>query len=622
MCGITGAVEFSGLNQLNFKYGGELHNYIASRGPDFYGFEVAEIKEWKVTFGHSRLAIIDLTAASNQPMMSEDGRYMLTFNGEIYNYKEIKKELTTLGFLFTTEGDTEVLLKAWEVWGQSCLSKFNGMFAFGILDKQCQELFLVRDRFGVKPLLYGYLDKGQLLFSSSISAVAKQVGEEVDLEYCSNGIRYGFFEGSKDASPFKKVKYVMPGSILKFTLGDSLKVEEQVWYSLQDEVDKRIVEFINYSDEKLIEKGKILIQNATSLRLRCDVPLAVSLSGGVDSSSIAAIAKLEVNNLVGFSYGSPKNKKSEGPLVDSFVKEKGIDIHYIYPEYTSNQLGDLLDKTFAAQEAPVLGLSVLAQHEVYKEVHQQGFKVLLGGQGGDEIFAGYNKFFLIALQDAWNKKNMIDSLSFLYSFGILLLQGISDYKLYWQQRNRYFKKTGKDLSILNSLPSSSVDLLGHTTIRKRQISDVQNYSIPSLLRYEDRNSMSFSIESRLPLMDYRLVEFAIALNDRLKIKKGYGKWALREIMEAEVPKYILKNRVKRGFDVTQDWINNGLGERLRSNILDNKNSIKNYVSNSNVLENKLRNEILNKNSNILYESMLLNFLIEPIKAPVKQLKSL
>jgi asparagine synthase (glutamine-hydrolysing) len=541
---------------------------------------------------------------------------MLTFNGEIYNYKEIKNELITLGFLFTTEGDTEVLLKAWEAWGQKCLSKFNGMFAFGILDKQCQELFLVRDRFGVKPLLYGHLDNGQLLFSSSIAAVAKQVGEEVDLEYCSTGIRYGFFEGNKDASPFKKVKYVMPGSILKFTLGHNLTVEERVWYSLEEEVEKRVAELINYSDEELIEKGKTLIQNATSLRLRSDVPLAVSLSGGIDSSSIAAIAKLEVNNLVGFCYGSPENKKSEGLIVDKFVKEKGIDIHYIHPEYSSKQLGDLYDRTFAAQEAPFFGLSVLAQQEVYKEVHQQGFKVLLGGQGGDEIFAGYRKFFLIALQNAWDKKNIIDSLSYLHSFGILLLQGIGDYKLYWQQRNRYIKKTGKDLSFLNTLPSSSVDLLGHTTLKKRQISDVQNYSIPSLLRYEDRNSMSFSIESRLPFMDYRLVEFAIALQDRMKIKHGYGKWALREMMESKVPAYILKSRVKRGFDVTQDWISNGVGDRIRANLLDNKNKTKDFVSNYSKLESNLQNENLNKNSNLLYEAMLLNFLIDPIKAPV------
>lgn len=616
MCGITGAIEIKGLNQLDFKNGGELHNYIASRGPDFYGYEVSNIKEWKVTFGHSRLAIIDLTTSSNQPMVSDDGRYMLTFNGEIYNYKEIKKELIKLGFLFSTEGDTEVLLKAWEAWGQKCLSKFDGMFAFGILDKHCQELFLVRDRFGVKPILYSYLGRDQLLFSSSIAAVAKHVGEEVDLEYCSNGIRYGFFEGNKDSSPFKKLKYVMPGSILKFTLGDSLTVEEQVWYSLEEEVDKRVVELLHCSEEELIEKGKMLIQNATSLRLRSDVPLAVSLSGGIDSSSIASIAKLEVNNLVGFCYGSPKNKKSEGPIVDNFVKEKAIDIHYIHPEYSSNQLGDLLDRTFAAQEAPFFGLSVLAQHEVYREVHQQGYKVLLGGQGGDEIFAGYRKFYLIALQNAWDKKSIIDILSYLHSFGILLLQGIGDYKIYWQQRNRYLKKTGKDLSLLNSLPSSSVDLLGHTTIRKRQIFDVQYYSIPSLLRYEDRNSMSFSIESRLPMMDYRLVEFAIALDDRMKIKKGYSKWALREIMQSSVPAYILKSRVKRGFDVTQNWISSGVGDRIRANLLENKNKIKEYVSDLDKLENSLKNENLNNNSNLLYEAMLLNFLVDPIKTPI------
>jgi asparagine synthase (glutamine-hydrolysing) len=616
MCGITGAIEFANLNKLDFKNGSDLHNYIASRGPDFYGYTSIYIQDYKVTFGHSRLAIIDLSVASNQPMISTNGRYMLTFNGEIYNYREIKKELIALGFLFTTEGDTEVLLKAWEAWGQACLPKFNGMFAFGIFDKQNQELFLVRDRFGVKPLLYGDLGNGQLLFSSSITAVARQVGEDLDLEYCSNGIRFGFFEGNKDSSPFKKVKYVMPGCILKCSIGSNLSVEEKVWYSLEEEVNKKVAELVNYSDDELIEQSKSIIKDATNLRLRSDVPLAVSLSGGVDSSSIAAIAKKEANHLVGFCYGSPKNIKSEGPIVEAFVKTKGIDIHYIYPEYSSNQLGDLLERTMAAQEAPFLGLNVLAQQEIYKEVQQQGFKVLLGGQGGDEIFAGYRKFFFIALQNAWGDGKILESLSYLYSFGILLLQGLGDYKLYWQQRNRYLKKTGKDLSFLTNLPLNPIDLLGHTTIRKRQILDVQQYSIPSLLRYEDRNSMSFSIESRLPLMDYRLVEFAIALQDRMKIKQGYGKWALRESMKSEVPAYILKNRVKRGFDVTQNWISNGVGERLRSNLLDNKNRTKDYVTDFNKLESSLQIDNLNKNSNSLYEAMLLNFLIDPVKTPL------
>jgi asparagine synthase (glutamine-hydrolysing) len=616
MCGITGSIEFANSNQLDFKNGSDLHNYIASRGPDFYGYTTVDIQDYKVTFGHSRLAIIDLSVDSNQPMISTNGRYMLTFNGEIYNYKEIKKELIALGFLFKTEGDTEVLLTAWEAWGQACLTKFNGMFAFGILDKQNQELFLVRDRFGVKPLLYGDLGNGQLIFSSSIAAVARKVGEDLDLEYCSNGIRYGFFEGNKDSSPFKKVKYVMPGCILKYSIGTDLSVVEQVWYSLEEQVNKKVAELINYSDDELIEQCMNLIKDATSLRLRSDVPLAVSLSGGVDSSSIAAIAKKDANHLVGFCYGSPKNIKSEGPIVDAFVKAKGIDIHYIHPEYSSNQLGDLLDRTTAAQEAPFLGLSVLAQQEIYKEVHQQGFKVLLGGQGGDEIFAGYRKFFFIALQNALGDRKILESLNYLYSFGILLLQGLGDYKLYWQQRNRYLKRTGKDLSFLTNLPLNPIDLLGNTTMRKRQILDVQQYSIPSLLRYEDRNSMSFSIESRLPLMDYRLVEFAIALQDRMKIKQGYGKWALRETMKSEVPAYILKNPVKRGFDVTQNWISNGVGERLRANLLDNKNRTKDYVSDYNKLESSLQIDNLNKNSNSLYEAMLLNFLIDPVKTPL------
>lgn len=616
MCGITGAIEFKRSQNLNFEEGSDLHNYIRRRGPDYYGVEKTEYENWSVTLAHSRLAIIDLSGASNQPMISDDERYTITFNGEIYNYQEIREELLTNGFRFRTTGDTEVLLRSWECWGEACLNKLNGMFVFGIFDKIKGEFYLVRDRFGVKPLIYTFFD-GQLLFSSSIASVAKQINPEIDLEYCSSGIRFGFFEGYEDRTPFKNVKYLLPGSLMKCRLDGELKIETKTWYSLEEQVAKKRKELESLSSDELISQGKALLENSTKIRLRSDVPLAISLSGGVDSSSIAAITSKEIDHLMAFSYGAPDHPKSEGPIINKFAKDKNINVEYIHHSYTAQEMGNIYDQTMEAQESPFLGLSIIAQHEVYKQVKERNIKVLLGGQGGDEIFAGYRKFFVVALKKAIEKKEILPGLQYFHSLALMLIFETKQIKTYWNEKNRYLKTTGKDTSFLDCLPDISLNLFENTSLSNRQISDIQKYSIPSLLRYEDRNSMYFSIESRLPFMDYRLVEFALALPDLLKIKHGYGKWILREMMKKDVPGYILKNRLKRGFDVTQNWVNDGVGERIQTNILENKNKVKDFVSNISRLEDALTIRNLN-NSNILNEAIMLDFLIDPIKKPTLQ----
>lgn len=616
MCGITGAIEFKRSQNLNFEEGSDLHNYIRRRGPDYYGVEKTEYENWSVTLAHSRLAIIDLSGASNQPMISDDARYTITFNGEIYNYQEIREELITNGFTFRTTGDTEVLLRSWECWGEACLNKLNGMFVFGIFDKIKGEFYLVRDRFGVKPLIYTFFD-GQLLFSSSIASVAKQINSEIDLEYCSSGIRFGFFEGYEDRTPFKNVKYLLPGSLMKCRLDGELKIETKTWYSLEEQVAKKRKELESLSSDELISQGKALLENSTKIRLRSDVPLAISLSGGVDSSSIAAITSKEIDHLMAFSYGAPDHPKSEGPIINKFAKDKNINVEYIHHSYTAQEMGNIYDQTMEAQESPFLGLSIIAQHEVYKQVKERNIKVLLGGQGGDEIFAGYRKFFVVALKKAIEKKEILPGLQYFHSLALMLIFETKQIKTYWNEKNRYLKTTGKDTSFLDCLPDISLNLFENTSLSNRQISDIQKYSIPSLLRYEDRNSMYFSIESRLPFMDYRLVEFALALPDLLKIKHGYGKWILREMMKKDVPGYILKNRLKRGFDVTQNWVNDGVGERIQTNILENKNKVKDFVSNISRLEDALTIRNLN-NSNILNEAIMLDFLIDPIKKPTLQ----
>lgn len=607
MCGIIGAIETrSGV--LDFMKNGTMHSFIAKRGPDNYSCNVQLIGNWKISLAHSRLSIIDVSELSNQPMVSESEEIIIIFNGEIYNYLEIRSELQSLGIEFISTGDSEVLLKAWERWGENCLSKLNGMFAFVVLNKKKKCLYLIRDRFGVKPLVFGIANSGEVLFSSSINSIASILKKPLNFNYISRGLKFGFFEGDDDLTPFTGVEYVSAGGIVKILLEETIDIQKSIWYDLENEVNQKVNYLDGLSNDDIIEQCSYLIRNATQLRLRSDVPLAVSLSGGIDSSIVASIAKEYTQHLTAFSYGSPSNLKSEGPLVARFAENMKIDVKYIHPTYGRKELGDLLDQTTEAQEAPFYGLSILAQHEVYKRVREDGFRVLIGGQGGDEAFAGYRKYFFIALKESWQKSNYISSINFLYSLGSMLLHERNNYLTYWHAKGRYMNNSGINFTILKDMPLSGEKLFGDGSFQKRQMADIQKYSLPSLLRYEDRNSMYNSIESRLPFLDFRVIEFGLALNIMFKLRNGYGKWILRESFKGFVPDYILKNRVKRGFDVTQNWIQDGVGARLIENIMNNKSKFRDYINDEKLFYKHLTVNRLNDDSQFRNETMILNFI--------------
>ena len=606
MCGIIGSIE-TRCGVLDFKKNGVMHSFIEKRGPDNYSFDIQFINDWKISLGHSRLSIIDVSELSNQPMVSESEDLIMIYNGEIYNYLEIRSELKSLGVHFYSAGDSEVLLKAWEIWGENCLSKLNGMFAFAILNKKERCLYLIRDRFGVKPLAFGIADTGELVFSSSISAVNSVLKKNINFEYISRGLKFGFFEGDDDLTPYTGVEYVRAGGVVKILLEEKLKIQKSIWYNLEEEVNKKVDLLSGLPFDEIAESCRTLVRNALELRLRSDMPLAVSLSGGVDSSIVATLAKDYTKNLTAFCYGSPSNMKSEGPVVEMFGEDRCIDVRFIHPTFGLTELGDLLDRTMEAQEAPFYGLSPLAQHEVYKSVRDSGFKVLLGGQGGDEVFAGYRKYFLISLRESWKKSDYISLLSFLYSFGSMLFYERKNFYTYWHAKGRYMNNSGIDFKVLNELSFVSEELFGDGTFRERQMADIQKFSLPSLLRYEDRNSMFNSIESRLPFLDFRVIEFGLALNMLFKVNKGFGKWILRESFKGIVPEYILNNRVKRGFDVTQNWIQEGVGDRLIDNIMNNKSKFRDYLKNENLFYKDLTINRLIGDRQFQNECMILNF---------------
>jgi asparagine synthase (glutamine-hydrolysing) len=538
----------------------------------------------------------------------------VTYNGEIYNFVELREELKILGYVFDSNSDTEVLIKAWDFWGSDCLVKLNGMFAFSVINKITNELWLVRDRYGVKPLFYGHQKNKKLIFSSSASFIGEFLNSKINKSYCSRSNRYKVFETKGSESAFNNVNSVQSGCYVKFNLNQKpFSIEETIWYDLPIEVEKKKNELKNMSPLDLYEECMVIFQDAVNIRLRSDVPLAVSLSGGLDSSSIASYASTQVDGLEGFCFGSPDSLSTEGPIVSKFSELNNIKDNYIWPNYNKADIKSMFYNTLSAQEAPFGGLSVMAQFEVYKSVKESGFKVLLGGQGGDEAFAGYRKFFITAIREAFFKKKLVNSLSFFYSFLRLLLSEISFMGNYLTAYKRYSTTTDSN-NILN-FDSEPLDLWGKekSNLSNRQIEDFTQFSIPTLLRFEDRNSMANSVESRLPFMDFRLVEFGLAIPSNLKIKNGYGKWVIREAMKYQVPNFIRLERKKRGFDVTKSWVDDGVGDALRDIILPKKDNIEEYIHPDINLEKVLSNNNMNSNKLILDEAIMLAWLCDPFK---------
>lgn len=616
MCGIYGKFslnKYVGAERCHF-FESAIH-FITTRGPDGGGIEQFTFADFFIDLAHTRLSIIDTSSRASQPMLDESCDWAITYNGEIFNYIEIREELRGLGWFFRTESDTEVLLKAWAQWGVDALPRLNGMFAFAVVHRQTGEMWLVRDRFGVKPLLWASTQDGGVVFSSSVAAVAESIQAVVNTDYCAFGLRYKAFEMPEGQTAFQKVKSLAPGGWMHVQMVDAtVSLREGRWYDLAQEVARKGDAIAGMADEQLLDQCLHTLQDAVRLRMRSDVPLAFSLSGGLDSSTVAAMAVNMASDLHGFTYGSATADQSEGPVVARFTQLTGITPHFIWPALDAAGLDALLERTLTCQEAPFPGLSVMAQNEVFRTVRSNGFKVLLGGQGGDEIFAGYRKFFVVATREALHSRDLGQAGSLLYSLGLMLIHEAGAAGMYWRALGRYNNKGNGDFSLLDWVPAYANlwGALGGSLV-DRQIEDVHRWSIPTLLRYEDRNSMGHGVESRLPFMDYRLVELALALPTRLKIKNGFGKWAVRQITESVVPDFVRLNRKKRGFDVTQSWIDDGLGAILRERIDGNKNALAAYLKKGLDIDRDLSDTVLKNNTNILDEAIMLTWLANPIR---------
>lgn len=519
---------------------------------------------------HNRLSILDLNPRGSQPMHDESAGLSIIFVGEIYNYIEIREELTVKGERFVTTTDTEVLLYAFKHWSvKEVLNKCNGMFAFALLDVKAQRLILARDRFGVKPL-YVQLDQAGLIFASEIKGILAGLERRwepnplVVARYASQFLLESEFEETF----FEGIQKLPAAHFVSLDLRGELKWAPERYYDLQERTSPSSL------DEAAIQL-KDLLHESLSIRLRSDVPVGILLSGGLDSSALAAVSQsLAAKNLRFFSVTSSDPEFNEEPFIDSVAAHLKIPVEKVNVGLDAEKIWSLLPSTLWSNDEPLTSLSAVAYNLMLERAAETGIVVLLTGQGGDEVFCGYKKYVGFVTGEAFRRGRWRHGFKTLADFA-LNRSIVNDLPL--AELKRYVPGLVKDFDILGDALSEFTPLnlrLGQDAVRERQIADLTKFSVPALLHYEDRLSMAHSREVREPYLDYRLVEFGLSLPSDHKISAGWTKRVLREAVKAMLPKSVVYRKDKKGFTIPQEkWLRQDLQSRVDELLLDEQSFI-------------------------------------------------
>ena len=606
MCGITGFYSNTSSNFNNIIL--KMNSAITHRGPD--SNNIWQDKKSGIVFGHQRLSILDLSMAGNQPMVSNSGRYIITYNGEIYNHLEIRKELNkiNLNIKWKSNTDTETLLEALEFWGiKKTLKKIVGMFAFGLWDKKNRSLILVRDRIGEKPLYFGWQGKGDnkvFLFGSELKAlkVHPEFSREINRDAIALQLRHNFIPDPY--SIYKNIYKLLPGHYLELTednLNKNFLPTPKIYWSLTKSAIYGNNNQLTQSDESIQCDLEKRLKLSVKQKMISDVPLGAFLSGGIDSSTIVALMQSQSNHPIKtFTIGFSEDDYNEAQHAKKIAKHIGTDHTELYCSSKTAlevipKLSTMYDEPFSdSSQIPTFILSQLAKQHV---------KVALSGDGGDELFCGYNRYIStnnwsktfnripISLrkklsyllksisQNNWNNLSKIlpglnqntnlghkiykgadaleaSTLSDLYYILSSQWQNPTDTVISSKEQETFLTKFKPELSSLNN----------H---QKMMVIDLMTYLPNDILVKVDRASMASSLETRMPFLDHELIEHVWKIPHSLKFKNGQGKWILRQILNNYVPKN-LTERTKKGFGIPlgtwlrgplKDWAENLLNEK-------------------------------------------------------------
>ncbi|WP_323592281.1 asparagine synthase (glutamine-hydrolyzing) [Aliarcobacter butzleri] len=583
MCGISGIINKNG-NRVDKDEIQKINDLISHRGPDDEGFYF----EKNFAFGHRRLSILDLSSDGHQPMHYLE-KYTITYNGEVYNYLEIREELIEDGYKFISNTDTEVILASYDKWGQDCVNRFNGMWAFAIYDKEKEIIFCSRDRFGVKPFYYTEIN-GKFVFGSEIKQLLefyedRFVNETILVDY----LLYGLEEHTNETFFRNIYKLDKSNNLIYDIKNNSFKIKR--YFDIK--FDKNLN---NLNEKDSIEFIKNKLENAIDLRLRSDVKVGTCLSGGLDSSSIAAIASkkyFEKTNekFIAIHAKSVEKKTDESQFarqVSEYCNLNMIEVEPQLEDITKN-----IEEVIYTQEEPFGGPSIFMQYFVMKKARENNCIVMLDGQGGDETLFGYEGYFSFYFASLLSKfkfvqywkeiKNLTtfkvskkrilrDSLIVLFRNQLSFIEKII-------RNKKTFIKLESDRKRLNHL-------FEFKDFKNFQVREIMIRNMPHLLRYEDKNSMRNSVETRLPFVDYQFVQSAVSINDSMKFKNGFLKYILRKVVELILPKNIVWRTNKFGFEAPTDmWIDSHKDEMI--NIIEKSNIISHIVKlNSKIYSNK------------------------------------
>lgn len=549
MCGIAGIISFQ---KRSFSILKEMTDLVNYRGPDDYGYMCCDLTaskyesgknispeyKFNIGLGHRRLSIIDLSERGCQPLKSPDGQYWIIYNGEVYNYIELREGLKKNGCTFSTNTDTEVILNAFIKYGDECFNMFNGMWALAIFDLNKMEMVLSRDRFGIKPMYY-YADNNTFLFSSEIKQLLEypDINRNIDKNILNNYLDFGKIENQEGSTLFEKIKSLQPSYSMKIKIaGDRLCYDSTRFYNIR--TDSTLT---SLNESTLSEQFLDLFKDSIKLRLRSDVEIGSCISGGMDSTSIASLASeqlhAENNRFRGVNFFYRGKAYDEREYVKAFTNEQNTEVSYV--TFSLEEMKNQIEKIIWHQDMPFVSTSIFAQWSVFRKANEIGLKVMLGGQGADELFGGYDPFFFsyfLELLEAKDYTRLTKELFYYFMYH-------RRFNLFFSSLWNEIKKTGRKEK--ESIYSAPNDITGR--FNKDCYSHLTNGNLESLLRYEDRNSMAHSIETRLPFLDFRIVNFVMSLSSSLKIRDGYTKYILRNSMINKLPDKIRMRQNKMGF---------------------------------------------------------------------------
>lgn len=598
MCGISGIISLRDSIDPNLVI--KMTDVVKYRGPDDYGYlgvntcnkifvsfkAIAEIshrtseRNFNLLFGNRRLAIIDLSSAGHQPMSYDNGRYWITYNGEVYNYVEIRNELELKGYKFRSETDTEVILAAYQEWGIDCLCKFNGMWSFAILDLRKKIIFLARDHFGIKPCYYSH--------NGTIFSFCSEVKQLLTLPWIRrephSGAVFDFIAYNKidhsEQTLFDGILELPAAHYIIVELGNSLirTIEPRRWWdiNLEEKID-------GWSDKQYSSEFYNLFEDCVRLRLRSDVPIGTSLSGGIDSSSIAFVVddlrkKKDISKpYKTFTLASEYEQFDESDYANEIIKKINVKPHFIIP--SARKLFADLERLVWHQDHPFVSTSIYASWCIFEMARENDIKVMLDGQGADEMLAGYypyslypsatetllhfqlygflkqvgriRKYFDVAMKDQ------------LYNIGRQLLRKVIFVPPTLSPGINYVRRVLQKDFWEEGIATSPFVKHSRTRLGFGRGTALQQYSYEMffhgslnwILRHLDRNAMAFSVEARAPYLDHRLVKFIFSLPDDQKMRQHWTKFVLREAMKEKLPIKISSRISKLGFVTAEpEWL--------------------------------------------------------------------